>query len=117
MSGREVVAAFVGRSQPPADPSLAVEGESLLVDGWWPAALWLGSSTCLVRLDEGSRPELAAWLGEELAATGLVGVDVDLDAPLEAITVQRLGLMGATWRVWSVDESTALAAVAEAAGV
>lgn len=114
MSGREVVAAFVGRLPAPGDPSLQIEGNSLMIDGWWPAALWLGPSTCLVRLDEGAKAEVPAWLDEELSATHLVPVDADLDAPLEAISVQRLGLIGAAWRIWSLDEPTARAAVVEA---
>lgn len=106
----EVVRAFVGRVPAPDHPTLGVEGEALTVDRWWPAALWLGPSTCLVRLDDGPQPALAGSLASVLAEVGLSPVDGD-PAAIEAITVQQLGLMGATWQVWAPDDATARAAI------
>lgn len=115
MSSDEVVLAFVNRGPVPGVPDLTVDADALTVDGWWPAALWLGSSTCLVRLDESTQPALAGALAEALGATGLVVVDADMDAPVEAVTIHRLGLMGAHWQVWSTDTTTARSSIAEAA--
>ncbi|MGI9120928.1 MAG: hypothetical protein ACR2G7_12550 [Acidimicrobiales bacterium] len=116
MSGDEVVLGFVNRGPVPGDPDLAVDGDALTVDGWWPAALWLGPSTCLVRLDESTQPALAGALAEALGATGLVVVEADMDAPVEAVTIHRLGLMGARWQLWSTDVTTARSAITQAAG-
>lgn len=114
MAGNEVVQAFVDRVAPPDDASVRVDGDALTVDDWWPAALWLGPATCLTRLDEAPAPDVPAQLAKALAAAGLRPVDTDPSA-IEAITVQRLGLMGAAWQVWANDENTAQIAIATAA--
>ncbi|MDP9019484.1 MAG: hypothetical protein M3N25_01560 [Actinomycetota bacterium] len=115
MPSTEVVTAFVSGAPAPGHPSLQVEEDALVVDGWWPAALWLGREACLVRLDESPGEGVAAQLAEALAGRGMVVVDADLDAPLEAVTMQRLGLIGARWQLWAADEAAARAAVAAAA--
>ncbi|MGI8759687.1 MAG: hypothetical protein ACR2K0_10330 [Acidimicrobiales bacterium] len=114
MTGDDVVRAFANRVAAPDNALVRVDGEALTVDDWWPAALWLGPATCLVRLDEGPGPGLPAQLAQALAAAGLKSVDADPSA-IEAITVQRLGLMGAAWQVWADDDDTARAAIADAA--
>lgn len=114
MAGNDVVQAFVDRVSPPDDASVRIDGDALTVDDWWSAALWLGPATCLTRLDEAPAPGVPAQLAEALAAAGLRPVDADPSA-IEAITVQRLGLMGAAWQVWADDESTARAAIAATA--
>ncbi len=109
-----VAMAFVRRVSPPDEPSVQVEGDALMVDSWWPAALWLGPSTCLVRRDECPRPTLPIALEAALGEVGLAEVDVGLDAPIEAISVGRLGVLGADWQVWSSDVEVAGAAIATA---
>lgn len=109
-----MVQAFAKRVPVPDHASVRVDGDALTVDDWWPAALWLGPATCLARLDEGPAPDLAAQLAAALTAAGLRPVEADPSA-VEAITVQRLGLMGAAWQVWAEDDSTAAAAIANAA--
>lgn len=116
MSTGEVVTAYACRDAAPGHPSLQVEEDALVVDGWWPAALWVGREACLVRVDESPGPVVAAPLAEALAARGMVIVHADLDAPVEAVTMQRLGLIGARWQLWAADEAAARAAVAAAAG-
>ena len=115
MATDDVVSAFVSRAPAPGHPSLQVEEDALVVDGWWPAAMWLGREACLVRLDDSPGDAVAAQLTEALAARGMVVVDADLDAPVEAVTMQRLGLIGARWQLWAADEAAARAAVAAAA--
>lgn len=115
MATADVVSAFVSRVPAPGHPSLQVEDDALVVDGWWPAAMWLGREACLVRVDDSPGDAVAAQLTEALAARGMVVIDADLDAPVEAITMQRLGLIGARWQLWATDEAAARAAVAAAA--
>lgn len=115
MSRHAVVQGFAERAPVPGDPELAVEGDALTVDGWWPAALWVGPATCLVRLDEDAHAEVAGALAEALGAVGLVAVEADLEAPIEAVTIQRLGLMGARWQVWSTDADAARSSITQAA--
>jgi hypothetical protein len=116
MATADVVTAFVSREPAPGHPSLQVEEDALVVDGWWPAALWLGREACLVRLDDSPGDAVAAQLAQALTARGMVVVAADLDVAVEAVTMQRLGLIGARWQVWAADEPTAQAAVGAAAG-
>ena len=108
-------AAFADRRPLPDDSSLLVEGDALLVEGWWPAALWLGPDTCLVRVDDSPRPNLPVALQEALAERARHQVDVGLEASIQAISVGSLGQLGAEWQVWSTDIETARAAIAAAA--
>lgn len=110
-----VAAAFAQRVAPPDEASLQVEGDALVVDGWWPAALWLGPTTCLVRRDDCPREGLLVALGAALRQAGLDVVEVGLAAPIEAISVGRLGLLGGDWQVWSTDPDAAQAAIISAA--
>lgn len=116
MAGDGVVQAFVARTGAPAQAGLDIEGPALMVDRWWPAALWLGPATCLVRLDDGPRPELAEVLERALGDAGMEVTDLDVDAPVEAITAQRLGVIGARWRLWATSAAAGRADVAAAAG-
>ena len=110
-----VVDAFVRRLAPPDDARVRVEGDALMVDGWWPAALWLGPRTCLTRADGCPEPELPGALASGLAGVGLEPVDVDLHAAVEAVSVGRLGLLGGGWLVRSTSADAARDAVASAA--
>ena len=110
-----VVAAFVQRTGAPDDAGLHVEGDALVVDGWWPAALWLGHTTCLTRSDGCPRPELPGELAAGLAEIGLEPVETGLDAAIEAVSVGRLGLLGGDWQVRSTSLDAARAAVTSAA--
>lgn len=89
----------------------------LRVDEWFPAALWLGPSTCLVRTDEGPEPDLPARLAEALSQKGLVEISPaeDLQAAVLAVAMQRVDVIAASWTIWSVDEPTARADVTAAA--
>ncbi len=112
----EVVRAFVERSPAPGHPVLGVQAGALMVDSWWAAALWLGRRTCIVRLDDGPAPGLADRLAPALAAEGLAPQLADLGAPVESISAQRLGVVGAIWQVWADGEETALADIAAGLG-
>ncbi len=111
-----VVRAFARREpQPPDAPSVAVEGDALMVGRWWPAALWVAPSTCLVRVDDCPLPEVPGAVATALGEVGLKMVDVGLAAPIEAISVGRLGELGADWQVWSSDVDAARDAITTAA--
>ncbi|MFN2505849.1 MAG: hypothetical protein ABR540_16740 [Acidimicrobiales bacterium] len=111
----EVVKAFVNQEDPPDDASLSVTRDILLVDRWWPAALWLGPATCLVRTDDGPDQDLPAELAEALSRRGLMEIEADLEAPVLSVTMQRVDVIAGSWTVWSVDEATARQAVGDAA--
>jgi hypothetical protein len=115
VAAEQVIQAFVEHASAPDDPSLSVEGDALMVDRWWPAALWLGAATCLVRLDEGPGPFPHEALAMGLTGAGLEVLGLDLDAPIEAVTAHLLGLVGGRWQVWATSEAAGRADVAAAA--
>ncbi|HWH35212.1 MAG TPA: hypothetical protein VNT56_07815 [Acidimicrobiales bacterium] len=115
MAATEVVEAFAARRTPPGDPAYGAEGDALMVDGWWPAALWLGPNTCLVRLDEGPRAPLADSLRTALTGAGLEPLHRDLDAATEAVSAYRLGVVGGRWQAWATSESAGVADISAAA--
>ncbi len=110
-----VLAAFVHRLPAADDGPVTIEGDALMVDAWWPAALWLGPTTCLTRADGCPRPGLPEALAAGLAGIGVHEVEVDLAAAVEAISVGRLGLLGGEWQVRSTSDAAAVAAVSAAA--
>ncbi|HSH22920.1 MAG TPA: hypothetical protein VK975_02555 [Acidimicrobiales bacterium] len=114
-AGHPVLAAFVERGPAADDGQVAIEGDALMVDGWWPAALWLGPTTCLTRADGCPRPGLPEALAAGLASIGVHEVEVDLAAAVEAISVGRLGLLGGEWQVRSTSDDAARSAVTAAA--
>lgn len=116
MANPDVLRAFVEATDPPGDPSLTVEGDKLVVDGWWPAALRLGPRTCLVRVDDGPDAGLPVQLVDALSDRGLVEIEAaDLGAPVLAVAMQRMDVLAALWQVWSEDEATARSVIGDAA--
>jgi len=51
-----------------------------------------------------------------LTGAGLEVLGLDLDAPIEAVTAHRLGVVGGRWQVWATSEAAGRADVAAAAG-
>jgi hypothetical protein len=115
MGRPDQLAVYVAGGMLDDDPSLSVQEDALIVDGWWPAAVRLGRNTHLVRLDaEGPEPDLPEELSAALAAAGLTRVEGEWPL-IEAITLQRLGLLGAQWDLWAPSREEAEAAIAEGA--
>lgn len=94
---------------PPSD-------DVVLASGYFPVGLWLDPSTCLVYTDESPEPKAVADLVARLSDQGLTEVQVtdDLKAAVLGLTMARVQDIGGRWAVWSVDETTARAAITAA---
>lgn len=98
----------------PAGESLGVEGDALLVDGWWPVAVRLDPTTFMLRIDDTCpHPQVPGEVAAALTAGGFENLDGDW-AVVESISLQRLGLLGARWQIWGVDRDSARRAVSRA---
>jgi len=111
---REVVGAFVaGGAREGFGPTLNIERDALLFDGWWHAAIRVSPDTFMIRIDEppadtGMLDDLAA----ELTAQGLVHVADDLPLTTAlAYTQLQLGT-GVNWALWATDLPSGEAALA-----
>lgn len=117
MDDRDVIRAFVSEGARRAfSPTLHLEGDCLLYDGWWQACFRVAPDTFSLRDEEppGETPVLAE-LAEALEASGLRRVDVNVDL-LYAITYTEIALGLVPWSMWSIDEQTARVALARRAG-
>lgn len=113
----EVIQAFVRQATRRAfGPQLHVEGDALLLDGWWHSAFRVSTTTFLVRNEEppGGSSVLIDVAGE-LAAEGLQQVGVDLPL-IQPVTYAELSLGSVSWALWSTDLASAEHALAERAG-
>lgn len=118
MDDQEVVRAFVEeRAVSAFGPTLHVEGDALLFDGWWHTALRVSDDVFIVRNEEppdGGVPALGELTGV-LAARGLqkVGEDLPLILP---VTYVALSLGQVPWALWAVDLVAGEQALIERAG-
>ncbi|MFN2608851.1 MAG: hypothetical protein ABR511_13335 [Acidimicrobiales bacterium] len=117
MEDTEVLRAFVDEGAKRAfGPSLHVEGDILMFDGWWQTAVRVSPRTFAVRAEEPPEPtdaldRLAGRLGDR----GLA--DVGTDYPLVGvITYAEIALGPVAWSVWAPDAATADADLSERAG-
>lgn len=104
MEDGEVIAAFLeGGARAAFGPSVHVEGDALMFDGWWALAYRVSDRTVIVR-DEPPPAESTAPAGitSALAARGLSAVGVDLPA-ITLLTYTALDLGYAPWVLWSTD--------------
>jgi len=107
LSDPEFLRAYVAGDPGGDGGALSVQEEALYVDGWWPAAVRLGPQTHLVRTDlDGPEQDLTQVLMEALESAGLRPIQGDWSV-VEAVTFQRLGLVGATWQVLGTSEAQA----------
>ncbi len=97
-------------------PTLHIEGDILLFDGWWPAAVRVSPRTIAIRAEEpDTKTDALERAADNLAARGLV--DLGTDYPLVgAITYAEIALPPVSWNVWSVDPATAEVDLAQRAG-
>jgi hypothetical protein len=103
----DVIAAFLeGGTRSAFGPSVHVEGDALMLDGWWAVAYRVSDHTVIVR-DEPSPAESSAPsdVAAALAARGLTAVGVDLPA-ITLLTYTALDLGYAPWVLWSTDLAT-----------
>ncbi|MDP9452499.1 MAG: hypothetical protein M3P97_03730 [Actinomycetota bacterium] len=117
MDDREVTEAFAtGGARHAFGEQLHVEGDCLVLDGWWEAAFRVAPGTFAVRDEASPRPtDLLDRLRARLQAAGLRQVEAD-PALLVAITYTAIDLGAADWTLWSSDEAAAEAALAARAG-
>ncbi len=117
MDDREVIEALVtGGARHAFGSKLHIEGDCLVLDGWWEAAFRVAPTTFALR-DE-PPPDDADVLDRvaaELAAQGLQEVPAD-PSLLFAITYTTIDLGPVDWKLWSSDLATAEAALAARAG-
>lgn len=117
MDDREVIEALVvGGARHAFGATVHIEGDCLMLDGWWEAAFRVAPTTFAVRdepppLDTTVLDDVAA----ELAAQGLVEVPAD-PSLLFAITYTTIDLGPVDWKLWSTDLVTAEAALGARAG-
>jgi len=111
---REVVRAFVADgARQGFGPTVNVEGDALLLDGWWHAAFRISPDTFMVRTDEAPGDTVALdTITAELKARGIGHVADEL--PLTtALAYAHLQLgTGVTWGLWATDRSAGEAALA-----
>ena len=117
MDDREVIRAFVsGGARRAFSPTLHIEGDCLLYDGWWQACFRVAPNTFSLRDEEPpGETTVLTDVAEDLAGLGLRRVEVSTDL-LYAITYTEIALGLVPWSMWSVDEATARAALARRAG-
>ncbi|HVM03452.1 MAG TPA: hypothetical protein VM263_12360 [Acidimicrobiales bacterium] len=107
MNDREVIDAFLtGGAKRAFGPSLHIEGNSLILNGWWHAALRIADRVIVVRNEEPR--EDRAPLDELLAALGELGLaQVALDHPyIQPITYTELSLGQVSWALYAPDLAT-----------
>lgn len=107
MDDGEVIGAFLeGGARSAFGPSVHVEGDALMFDGWWAVAYRVSARTVIVR-DEPTPAESTAPtdVAVALAARGLTAVGVDLPA-ITLLTYTALDLGYAPWVLWSTDLAT-----------
>ncbi len=116
MDDRQVIEAFLEGSTDASGPALHIEGDALLVAGWWHGAFRLMPEAIIVRRD--SPPEdlpVIDDLQEALARRGLS--EIPGDHPLiEAITYTELTTAGLPWRLWATNAAVGEAAIIARAG-
>ena len=96
-------------------PSLHVEANSLILHGWWHAALRVADRVFIVRNEEPR--EEAPSLAELFAALRELGLsEVAVDHPfIQPITYTEISLGQVNWALWATDLATGERALAERA--
>ncbi len=118
MDDGEVVRAFVAAgARQGFGPSLNIERDALLLDGWWHAAFRVAPDTFIVRSDEAPRPTTVLGdLATELSTRGLGPAGADLPL-IVALTYAELSLSGGVgWTLWARDPASGEADLAARIG-
>lgn len=94
---------------------LNLENGAVYLDGWWPVVVGLPEGAQLVRAD--MDPEgfgLRDIVAGVLTQKGMQACTID-EGLAEAVALQRLGLLGASWQLWAPSDEVAEKALAAAA--
>ena len=113
----EVVRAFVAEGARGAfGPTLHVEGDALMLNGWWHLAFRVAPDAFILRNEEPPEPTTALEeVASALEAQGLRQVGVDLPL-IQPVTYVALSLGHVSWAMWCTDLESAQAALTAAAG-
>lgn len=114
---REVIWAFVRTGARRAfGPTVHIEGDALLLNGWWQTAFRVAPNAFIVRNEEPPEDsDIVQAVTEELSGQGLQQVGVDFPA-ITAITYAELSLGSTSWALWAADLATGEQALATRAG-
>lgn len=114
MNDNEVIEAFTSSAPGEAfGPTLHVENQVLMLDGWWHVALRVTPDAYIVRNEEPPTDSaVLAQVGASLAARGLEMVGEDLPL-IQPITYTAISLGANSWAMWAPDLATAEAALVE----
>ncbi len=116
MEDAQVGAAFLGGAAEAAGPTLHIERDALLLEGWWHAAIRLRSDVFALRIDTPpSASPCLDRLADDLTARGL-RVVVAGHPLMQPLTYAELDLVGAEWALWATDPDTAEVALAARLG-
>jgi hypothetical protein len=115
MDDRQVIEAFVNdRAQQAFGETLHIEGDVLILDGFWHVCLRVGDDAFIVRAEETpSESTVPGQIAEVLTARGLSHVASDLPG-LTVLTMEKASLGYVNWDVWATDLAAGQAAVAGA---
>lgn len=99
----DLIRSYVDAKPMPEHGPLTTQMSALYLDEWWPVAVRLNDKCFFVRMnDDGPMPEIARQITRMLADAGLQCFGTEDDWPLvDGITLQRLGVVGASWEVWA----------------
>ena len=114
MDDREVIRVFVGAgSRHDFGPTVHIERDALLLEGWWHAAFRVAPDTFIVRGDEPPGASRALHdLAAELTDRGLSNLGQDFPV-VTALTYAELSLGGGVdWALWARDRPSGEAALA-----
>ena len=97
-------------------PSLHIEGDALMLSGWWHAAVRVSSDVFAVR-NEDPRED-SPVLGDLAAALRAIGLsEVAVDHPLiQPITYTEISLGQVSWALWAADLAAGERALVARAG-
>lgn len=114
---RQVIDAFLNEGAKRAfGPSLHIEGDALMLSGWWHAAFRVAAGVFAVRNEEPREP--APALDDLVTALKDIGLsEVAVDHPLiQPITYTEISLGQVSWALWATDLATGDRALIARAG-
>lgn len=114
MEDIDVIDRFVHRGSRTAfGPTLHIEGDALLIEGWWPAVYRIGPGAFILRgEDPPFDTNVMAEARSVLTAAGLTYVASDLPAVTQITYTSQYSLGYVPWDVWGTDLAAAEAALA-----
>lgn len=111
----EVIDSFVNRgAQRAFGPSLHIESDVLMLDGWWHCSLRMTDQAFIIRNEPPPRDTTVLEdVAAALTAKGLANVASDLPG-ITVLTMAKASLGYVSWNVWAADRAAGEAALAAA---